>query len=295
MPIRVEDDRDRLRAAARRANQSTPVRWLARGGLVANGVVNIIIGAIAVSVAAGVNARADQSGALTAVAETPGGFLVLWVAAVSLFGLAFWQLTDAAWVTAPRQSTRLMRRATDVGKALGFAGIGVATLFFALGGGRGRAAGGTGAGGAGTGGGARETEDAHRLSVWLLETPGGAVLLVAVALVVASIATAHLIRGVSRHFSEELTPLTGATRIIVFTLGAFGHLAKAAGLFVVAALLLAAVVFDEPAQVTGLDGALKYLATLPLGTWLLAIVAIGFIAYGLYLFARARYMRLWGG
>lgn len=289
MPNRV-DERERLRAAARRANQSRPVRWLARGGLVANGIVNIIIGAIAISVAAGVNARADQSGALTAVAETPGGFLVLWVAAISLFGLAFWQLTDAAWVTAPRQSTRLMRRATDAGKALGFAGIGVATLFFALGGGRrGDADGGGG------GDGTRAADAARRLSVWLIEARGGRVVLVVVALIIASVAVAHLVRGISRHFRQELTPLHGATRAVVFTLAVVGHLAKAVGLFVVAGLLIAAVIFDEPAQVTGLDGALKYLASLPSGTALLSLVAVGFIAYGLYLLARARYMRLWVG
>ncbi|MEO8907950.1 MAG: DUF1206 domain-containing protein, partial [Microbacteriaceae bacterium] len=149
---------DDVRAAARRANESAPVRWLARSGLISNGLVHIIIGGIAIGVAFGLAGRADQSGALTAVAKTPGGVLLLWIAAVSLFGLAFWQLTDAAWVTGPRRRTLLMRRLTDIAKALGFAGVGLVTLIFALG--------------------ARVTNPnaASRLSAMLLQRPGGTVV-----------------------------------------------------------------------------------------------------------------------
>lgn len=276
MPNRA-DERERLEAAARRANQSPFVLGLARGGLIANGLVHILIGTIAIRIVLGAKGDADQAGALTTLAETPGGVILLWASAVSLFGLAFWQLTDAAWVTAPRARTRLLRRATDAGKALGFAAVGAAALLFAL------------------GARSNSTDSSRRLSAWLFEAPGGEAVLVVIALVVASIAIAHLLRGIGLRFRDELVPLRGARRITVFALGAVGHLAKAAALLVVAALFLAAVVFDEPERATGLDAALKYVAALPSGSILLTVVAVGFIAYGLYLFARARYMRLWFG
>jgi len=266
--------RDEVRAAAQRANRSPTVRWIARGGLVATGLVHILIGVIAINVAAGVNGKPSQAGALAAVAATPGGFVLLWVAAVAMFGLAFWQLTDAAWVTAPRRRTVAMRRLTDFGKAIGFAVVGFAALIFALGGH-------TGSAGA-----------SRRLSEMLVHTPVGIFILVVAGVIVGAVGVAHLFRGVTRRFREEILPLSGFRKGLVLTLGLVGHLAKAIALLIVGLLVIAAAVFADPTRVTGVDGALLYLATLPFGQILLAVVAVGFISYGLYLFARARYMRL---
>ena len=43
---------------------------------------------------------------------------------------------------------------------------------------------------------------------------------------------------------------------------------------------------------TGLDGALRSLLELPFGAVLLTLMAIGFAAYGVYSFARAKYGRV---
>jgi hypothetical protein len=265
--------RDELRDAARRANESRTVRWLARAGLASNGVVHIIIGLIAIGVALGTSWRADQSGALTAVASTPGGDVLLWIAAVSLLGLAFWQLTDAAWVTAPRKRTLLMRRLTDVAKAIGFAGVGVVTLVFAL------------------GAHSRSPNAAASLSAMLLDRPGGALVMACVGIVVGGVGIAHLFRGVSLRFREENQPLIGVRRVVVSALGLVGHLAKGIAFLIIAGLAIVAAFFTDQTQFAGLDGALRYLSTLPYGVALLIAVAVGFIAYGLYLIARARFLR----
>ena len=55
--------------------------------------------------------------------------------------------------------------------------------------------------------------------------------------------------------------------------------------------MLIAAVSDNPSQVGGLDHALRYLATLPSGVVVLLVIAVGLMAYGLYLLARARFMR----
>lgn len=266
--------RDDVRIAARRANHSPAVQWIARGGLVAIGVVHILIGVIAINVAAGVKGDPSQAGALAAVAATPGGFLLLWIAAIAMFGLAFWQFTEAAWVTAPRRHTLAMRRLTDAGKAIGFAVVGFAALIVALGG---------------------KTSNSgafRKLSELLIQTPGGITVLIAAGLVVGAVGVAHLFRGITRRFREEILPLTGFRLALVLTLGLAGHLAKAVALIIVGALAIGAAIFADPHRLTGVDGALRYLATVPFGQFLLAFVALGFIAYGLYLFARALYMRL---
>ena len=43
---------------------------------------------------------------------------------------------------------------------------------------------------------------------------------------------------------------------------------------------------------TGFDGAFKYLARQPYGLWILAVIALGLIAFGLYSFMSAAWFRL---
>ena len=49
----------------------------------------------------------------------------------------------------------------------------------------------------------------------------------------------------------------------------------------------------DPAEARGLAGALATLARQPYGPWLLGAVAVGFVAYGVYLFLEARYRRVY--
>jgi len=56
-------------------------------------------------------------------------------------------------------------------------------------------------------------------------------------------------------------------------------------------LVVAAVTFD-PAKAQGLDGALRKLATTPLGPWLLVAVALGLVTFGVYSWCEARWRKL---
>ncbi|PRY66987.1 uncharacterized protein DUF1206 [Glaciihabitans tibetensis] len=265
--------RERVYEAARRINRNPSVRAAARGGLAVNGIVHMVTGALAVGIALGLGGNANQVGALEAIAATPGGLILLWFAVVALWGLALWQLTDAAWITEPLRRTRVARRVRDGAKALGFTAIGAAILIFDA-------------------GGRADSEEASRaLSENLIATPGGALLVVAVGITIASIGGTSIYRGVSRTFREEYTELRGALGVLVEVLGVFGYVAKGFALMVVGALAIFATIYTDPDQVGGLDGALKYLASLPSGTVLLFGVATGFVSYGLYLLARAVYLR----
>src|ERR1700691_5095516 len=65
---------------ARRVAGSGAIEALARFGLVARGVIYIVIGAIAVMLAFGAAQHApDRAGALEAIASKPFGYILLWV------------------------------------------------------------------------------------------------------------------------------------------------------------------------------------------------------------------------
>ena len=57
-------------------------------------------------------------------------------------------------------------------------------------------------------------------------------------------------------------------------------------------LFVVAAVQHDPQQAGGLDSAFATLAAQPFGVALLVAVGLGFAAYGLYSFARARYARM---
>lgn len=265
--------RDEMKAAARRANRDPKVRGFGRAGLVANGIIHVIIGLIGIGVAWGSKGEADQSGALRTVSDSPGGVFLLWAATVALFGLALLQWTEAAQVESKKRRLVVMRRITNVAKAAGYAAIGIVVGFYAL------------------GGRSDASETWQNLSATLLDTPGGVFVLAGVGVLVGTVGGTLVFRGLTRNFREELKPLDGALSWSVGALGVVGHTAKGLAMVITGVLFLASAAFTDPGPARGLDGALKWVSTLPLGDSLLVVVAGGFIAYGCYLFARARFLR----
>jgi hypothetical protein len=266
----VGDKRERVETAAREATNSGPARVLARGGLVASGVVHVLIGAIAISVTRGLRGRADQSGALDAVADVPGGTIVLWVAVVALLGLAAWQWTGPI---SPRPERMVPTKVRDRFKAVGFVAVALAALVFAA------------------GGHSDSAKSAHTVSSWLIQLPGGIFVLMAVGIAVGSVGGTFVFRGISQHFREDIHPPPGAAGVAVLTLGVVGYTAKGLALVIIGVLFVGGALVGDPSWTTGLDGALRYLTTLPTGVWPLFFIGGGFIAHGLYQGCRAVYMR----
>ena len=55
---------------------------------------------------------------------------------------------------------------------------------------------------------------------------------------------------------------------------------------------MVAAVEAKPQQAKGVDSSLRTLATTPLGPWLLVLVAIGLIMFGVYSCCQAKWQRL---
>jgi len=192
---------------------------------------------------------------------------------VGLAGLAIWQCTEAAALASPSRTKNVFRWSRDLAKAFGFLFIGAGAVVFATGG---------------------HTDTARVTSAgseFLLESVGGAAVLFAIGGVVIAVGVSSVVRGIRRTFLEEVRPLAGVRRRLVQTVGIAGHVSRGLAFTTIGALVLIAAVSDNPSQVGGLDHALRYLATLPSGVVVLLVIAVGLMAYGLYLLARARFMR----
>ena len=116
---------------AREASNSTVLQLLARLGFAVNGLLHILIGVIAITVAIGAGGgSADQSGALGQLASSPGGVFLLWTVVVGLFALGLW-LIISAFIMRGDPKRKWSRRLTNLAKAIVYFAIGATALTFA--------------------------------------------------------------------------------------------------------------------------------------------------------------------
>jgi uncharacterized protein DUF1206 len=265
--------------AAEQLSENRPVRWLARGGLVAYGLVHLLIAGLALRIAWRGQDRgnADPSGAMRAVAAQPGGAVLLCCLAAGLVGLALWQAGAAVWGVADAPAGRRLRdRVTSVARAIVYATLAGSAVSAAF------------------GSGVSSSQSQQRATSGVLGLPGGRLIVVVVGVVVVAIGVGMVVRGVRESIGDEidLSSMRPVTRSVAERLGQVGYIAKGVAFDLVGGLLgYAAVTFDRR-KAQGLDGALELLLAQPLGRFLLSSVAIGFAAFGFYAMLQARYRRL---
>jgi hypothetical protein len=89
--------------------------------------------------------------------------------------------------------------------------------------------------------------------------------------------------------------MSSRTRKVVEALGVVGTTARGIVFGVIGVFLVVAAVTFDPAKAQGLDGALRKLATTPLGPWLLVAVALGLVIFGVYSWCEARWRKIQPG
>lgn len=267
------------RASARRA--SPWLVGLGRLGYAAQGVVYTLIGVLAVQVALGRGgATTDNRGALARIAQAPFGRALLIATAIGIAGYALWRFLQAALDTDGKGTDAggIATRLGYAGSALAHVGLALSALRLLR----------TGDPGQGT------SATAQGWTATLLDRPFGQALVVLVGLAVIGVGGAQVYKGIAAKFREELRlgEMGAETERWVTRLGQVGYVARGIVFGLIGLFLIGAARRGDPGEARGLDGALAALAAQPVGPWLLGAVAAGFVAYGLYLFAEARYRRM---
>lgn len=261
-------DAGQVRGVARRAENQDALLMAARVGYAINGVLHLLIGWIALSLAwrLGASESADQSGALGALASNTFGRFLLWVAVVGWLGLGLWHLLQAV-LSRGEVKDRLKYAAK------GLTYLALAWLAFAFARGTGSSS-------------SQQTSD---FTASLMSQPFGTALVILVGLVTVGVGVYHIHKGWKRKFLADLQEQPGET---VEKLARFGYIAKGVALIVVGGLFGIAALENDPDEATGLDGALKTLLEAPAGQWIVTLVALGFIAFAVYSFVRAKKARV---
>ena len=267
---------DTPKAAATKAQNSRAFEMAARVGYVVLGIVHVVIGAIAISVAVGAGGgEADQGGAMQQVASWPFGLALLWIIALGLFALGIWQVAEAFLVRETDTKKKWGYRIKYVGTAIAYVAIGATALVYAL------------------GGRSNSDQSTETFSAQLLATPGGVFVLALIGLIVLGVGVAFVYRGAKRKFEKHLRlPASETARKGILTFGTVGYIAKGIAVAIVGVLFVVAAVTADPEAAGGLDSALKSLSGLPFGVVILWLVGAGLVVYGVFCFARARYAKM---
>jgi uncharacterized protein DUF1206 len=267
------------RYAARRAGNSRYVNWLARAGFVARGVMYILIGVLALEVAFGNSGhKADQSGAVRLVGNTPFGGVLLWLLVIGFAGMALWRLSEAFYGGPGADGRKASTRLIAGFKAVLYGFIAFFILKYAL----------------GLGAPKSSNKQSVDLTSTAMREPGGRILVGIIGLVLIGVGAWLAWRAFQRKFLSDLRTgeMSPQTRKVVTFLGRYGGIARgivfgAAGLF-----LLIAAVSANAHKAKGIDATLRAFTKTPAGPWLLVLVAIGLILFGTYSWAESRWRKV---
>lgn len=267
--------------AADEAGNSDALEQLARVGLIAYGVVHVLVAWLALQLAWNGQSEesADQSGAMATLAEQPLGKPLLWVLGLGLIALAAWQAAEALrWRHGLSASGKTRQRAMwktgkSVGKAVVYGTLAVLAIRFAAGGGQ------------------SSSQQQQETTAGVLGLPGGRFLVAAAALAMIAVGVQHVRQGVTKKFLKQidLGSASSRARSVVERLGQVGFPAKGVALGLVGLLLGWAALTFDPDKASGLDGAMHTVLSAPYGWVALILVGLGIAAFGAFCFVRARY------
>jgi Domain of Unknown Function (DUF1206) len=265
------------RRAAQKARNSTLMSGLARAGLAARGVMYILIGVIAVQIAFGsTKQKAESTGAVRVVAATPFGSVLLWLLAIGFAGLTLWRLSEALWGGSEPDGHKPAKRLGYAARAVLYGFITFGILKYAL----------------GLGAPSSSDKQSQDLTARAMQIPGGQVLVAIVGLVIAAAGLAVAYQAWKKKFLRQMRmgSASPATRKTVTRLGQAGGMARGTVFATAGVFLVVAAVNANPHQAKGIDSALRALAHTPLGPWLLVLVALGLVTFGVFSVCQARWL-----
>jgi hypothetical protein len=277
-------------SAARGIERAQP--WpdrIARFGYLAKGAVLLMVGGLALYAAMGLGGKAtDSYGALLQVGQGPAGRAVLIAIALGSLAHALFRgmlavVGEPYTHEARRGRAQIAVRIAYVGSALVYTGLAGTAAALGLGW---RALGHKGGDVA-----------TRREAAQVLQLPFGRILLGVIAAVFLIAAGFYVVRALGKNDVRQRMRVEAMTETqcrAMEVLGRVAYLARATVFGIIGTFLARAAFYDAPRSARGSGGALRAIAAQAHGDLLLGIVAMGLIAFGVYVLAEARWRRMFG-
>jgi len=263
------------RGARRAANsQSEWIERLARVGYATKGVVYALIGVLALEAAIGSGGSVGGSrNAVETIGSQPFGQALLVITGIGLFGYALWRFIQAGF---DPEDSRAIKRVGYVLSGAAHTMLGVTAIQMVIGG--------------GGSGGSKKTWLAKLMAVDTV----GPILVGVLGVVVIGYALYQVKKGWTEKFKEKLRTarMSRGEKKGATLSGRIGLVARGLVFAIVGGYVIKAAVTHDASSAKSVGGALGEIASQSYGVFLLAIVAIGLVAYAVLQFVMAKYRQI---
>jgi hypothetical protein len=259
-----------------------------RAGWFAKGVVYVIGGFLALSVAAKASGWADSAsstgdqeaspiGAIKTVAGSSGGTMLLWLLALGMLLYAAWRVVSAL-LPGGTDAKAMAHRIGYVASAVMYITFAISAIALARH--------------------APKAPDGNAtvtdISASFMSHSFGRVIIGLVGVIVIAVGLYRVSKGVTMDVEDELdmSGVSASRARWTERLGAVGEVGRGIGFSLVGFFLLRSAITYDASQATGLDGALRRLAVESWGVVVVVVVGIGFAAYGIFCLATFTHRRL---
>ena len=261
-------------------NKEDWVEGLARLGYAAIGVVYCLMGALAAMAAFGMGGQtANQKDVFRFLLRQPMGKVLLGLVAFGLVGYVIWRLVET--FKDPRHSDSddakgYGRRAGFAFSALAYGALAFYAAKIVL----------------GSSSGSDGQSSRQMLVAKALELPMGKWLVLLAAAGTVCFGLYQVYKGITGKFMKyvEKGNLNSDTRTFIRRTGLAGYVARGTVFAIIGYLLGRAAMSYNPQSAGGTESAMEFLQSSSI-PYLMGVVALGLLCYGLFMFVRARYQR----
>ncbi|XZN89862.1 MAG: DUF1206 domain-containing protein [Microcoleus sp.] len=269
---------DSIQEPVRRASSQPWFDRLARLGYAAKGLVYFIVGFLAAQAAFGYGGKTtDSRGALTTIVSQPFGKFLLFLVTIGIVGYVLLRIVqtilDPEHAGEQMDAKRIAKRIGYAFSGLAYAGLAVTAVKLIIGSG---------------GSNGNSTQD---WTAWFLSQPFGQWLVGFGGAVIIGIGFSYIYKGFKGKFRHnfKLDRMSSNEQNWAVRLGRLGIAARGIVFSIIGVFLIEAAKQSDASEAKGFGEALASLEQQPFGPWILGLVALGLICYGLYSVIEARY------
>lgn len=259
--------------------QNSWIDRMARTGMIAKGIVYVILGILAFMAAFEIGGTSDKdasnTGVFTSIKEAPAGIVLLALLAAGLICYSAWRFIQSFSNDDDSKENKWPKRARYFFSGLSYLALALTAIKLLM-------------------GSKNNGNKNQEIFSEVIDKPFGQWLLILAAVGIAIIGIYQIWYGVAGKYKKHVQDLTSRSSKskLLLRAGTIGYVARGVVWLMISYLLLRAALHANAKEVGDTGKAFEFIESSTFGSYLLGAVGLGMICYGIFNFIRARYERL---